>query len=69
MKNDLARKTLPTTSQCASRKIFLKKLVAGFPGISGVDKIELSAKKKSNFNSLKIFTKDSARQMVTRLHK
>ena len=44
-------------------------MVAGFLGISGVDKIELSAKKKSNFNSLKIFTKDSARQMVTRLYK
>ena len=63
MKDDLAKKTLLTTSQFASKTKFRKRLIAGFLGISGVDKIELSAKMRNNSKNLNRFTVDWAMPM------
>ena len=66
MEDDLAKKILLTTSQFASRKNFRKRLVAGFPGISGVDKIDLSAKRSNNSKNLNDFTGNWAMPMLMR---
>ena len=63
MKEDLAKKILLTTSRFASKKKFREKLVAGFPGISGADKIGLSAKMSKKSTNLKSFTGNLRMQM------